>query len=303
MGKVSLTVIMITLNEEYHIGKAIDNVSDIAENIFIVDSLSYDRTVDIAIEKGASIIQRPFTNFGDQWNFALNNNPFDTDWVMKIDPDERLSKKLKNQIRETIDLKDSLNAYELKTRLWFMGKPLHVSMNLLRLWKSGMCKFSNVQVNEHALVKGNIGLLDGYLEHHDSRDLHHWMEKQNLYTTREANRFYKSLEFSVPPNFFGTKMERKMFFKKHFFKIPFRYTLQFIYELFFRKAYLSGANGVRWVKSRIKVRKLIELKIKEAKIKGSELYIPNNNNKLIYNKKVLESELQINIFKVQKINK
>ena len=300
MGKVSLTVIMITLNEEYHIGKAIDNVSDIAENIFIVDSLSYDRTVDIAIEKGASIIQRPFTNFGDQWNFALNNNPFDTDWVMKIDPDERLSKKLKNQIRETIDLKDSLNAYELKTRLWFMGKPLHVSMNLLRLWKSGMCKFSNVQVNEHALVKGNIGLLDGYLEHHDSRDLHHWMEKQNLYTTREANRFYKSLEFSVPPNFFGTKMERKMFFKKHFFKIPFRYTLQFIYELFFiRGSFLSGINGYKWSKYRIISRQLVEEKTKETKLLKREIWIPKKNKiNQIYDDRVLNSDLQKQIFKI-----
>jgi len=59
-----------------------------------------------------------------------------------------------------------------------MDKSLHVSMNILRLWKIGMCNLSNFEVNEHPLVEGEIGLMKGNLEHHDSMDLHHWLESK-----------------------------------------------------------------------------------------------------------------------------
>ena len=64
MKKASLAVVFITKNEEYHIGDAIDNVADIANEIWIVDSGSSDKTVEIAMAKGAKIVYHPFENFG-----------------------------------------------------------------------------------------------------------------------------------------------------------------------------------------------------------------------------------------------
>ena len=100
MCKLPITVIMLTLNEEYNLLGAIESIKDWAEDIFIVDSCSTDRTVDIALEHGVQIVQQPFTNFGDQWNFALERLPIKTSWTFKLDPDERLSTNLIDEIQE-----------------------------------------------------------------------------------------------------------------------------------------------------------------------------------------------------------
>jgi glycosyltransferase involved in cell wall biosynthesis len=263
MDKLSLTVILITLNEEYHLAEVLDNLSDIAENIFIVDSLSSDRTVDIALEKGVTIVQRPFTNFGDQWNFALKNNPFDTEWVMKIDPDERLSEKLKSEIRRTVKLNNSKTAYEFHRRLWFMGKPMHVLNNVLRLWKKNKCRFSDVLVNEHPIIDGSIGFLKGKMEHFDSKDLHHWQEKQNKYSTMEAKMRYEKKALAADPNIFGNKLEKRMFVKKILFKVPFKFTILFLYNFFITGAWRDGKLGWRWAQLRVYVYRMRQLKFIE----------------------------------------
>lgn len=260
MGKVSLTVIMITYNEEFHIEKAIDNVSDIADNIFIVDSFSSDRTLDIALKKGVSIIQRQFTNFGDQWNFALQNCPFKNDWTMKMDPDERLTDELKNEIISKINQDNINNAFEFRRRLWFMGKPLHVYSKVLRIWKTGMCKFSDVLVNEHPIIDGSVGYLKGIMEHLDSKDLETWLRKQNIYSTMEAITIYKKRELAANPNIFGNSLERKMFFKKIFFKIPFKYQFITYYNFLLKGAFRSGSLGWKWSKIRSIVYRLREYK-------------------------------------------
>ena len=71
MDKLPITVFMLTLNEEFHLTRIIENIKPWANEIFIVDSLSTDRTIDIALEQDLKIVQRPFTNYGDQWNFAI----------------------------------------------------------------------------------------------------------------------------------------------------------------------------------------------------------------------------------------
>ena len=290
MNKSSLTIIMITLNEEYHLAEVIDNVSDIADNIFIVDSLSSDRTVDIALEKGVTIIQRPFTNFGDQWNFAIENCPFDTEWTLKLDPDERLTDELKNDIRNVMNSNNSKSGYEFRRRLWFMGKPIHVYHTILRLWKTGECKFSEVLVNEHPFVNGEIGYLNGLMEHFDSKDLHHWLHKQNKYSSLESNRIFNGDKLAVKPKLLGNRLGRIMFVKNIFYKLPFKYTIQFFHELFVKGAIKNGFNGVRYTRSRIFVRRLIEYKLIESK-RNDKLIQLKSKNRLSYDTRVSEETL------------
>lgn len=217
MKKGSLTAVMITLNEEYHLYECIKNISQVADHIFIVDSLSSDKTIDIALENGATVVQRPFTNFGNQWNFALKHNPFKTEWIMKIDPDERLTDKLIKQIKNVKNSDSPESGYDCRQRLWFLGKPVNVFLKNTRIWKNGSCIFTEVAVNEHAIIDGKIGYLSGFMEHLDSRDLHHWLEKQNFYTSLEANRKFNNEKLAVEPNIFGNRLQRRMFFKTIFF--------------------------------------------------------------------------------------
>ncbi|TET73481.1 MAG: glycosyltransferase family 2 protein [Candidatus Aminicenantes bacterium] len=171
MHKISVSVIMLTLNEKFNLPGAIENVEEWAEEIFIVDSCSTDKTVDIALEHGVRIVQRPFTNFGDQWNFALEQLPIKTPWTFKLDPDERLTPELIEEMRELLEGEPNCCGYYMDRRLWFMGKALHVFAPVLRLWRTGNCRFSDVLVNEHPIVDGPVGKLKGILEHFDSPNL------------------------------------------------------------------------------------------------------------------------------------
>jgi len=291
LPSLPITVIMLTLNEEYHLPGAIENVKEWAEEIFIVDSLSTDRTVDIALEHGVKIVQRPFANFGDQWNFALERLPIKTAWTFKLDPDERLSPELKSEIRALLEGRHQHVGYEMDRRLWFMGQPLHVLAPVLRLWRTGKCRFSDVIVNEHPLVDGSVGKLKRIMEHLDSRDLHHWCDKQNRYTTMRAIENARGASLSANPKLFGNSLERRMFFIKLFFHIPLRYLLQWLHEVILRGAWRSGRTGLTWARMRVEVRRMVEIKSREIETTGRIPSVPKAPHG-DYDPRILESPLQ-----------
>ena len=214
-NKLPLAVVMISLNEGHNMEGVLKNISGWAQEIFLVDSFSKDNTIDIALKYGVNVVQRAFNGFGDQWNFALNNLPITSSWVMKLDPDEIITDKLKQSI-ELLILQNNCNGINVERRLWFMGSVLPISQVILRLWRNGSCRFTDVEVNEHPLVSGKIVLANGYLEHHDSPNLDHWIVKQNNYTTTEAINHYKNGKLAVSAKLFGSKLERRMWVKKIF---------------------------------------------------------------------------------------
>jgi len=75
-----ISVIILTFNEERHIVRCIENVIDIAKDIFVVDSYSSDRTCELAESLGANIYRNRWVNYADQFNWALNNLPIKTNW-------------------------------------------------------------------------------------------------------------------------------------------------------------------------------------------------------------------------------
>ena len=250
---------MISLNETHNMTDVLDNLEGWAQEVFLVDSYSCDDTVDIALARGVHVVQRPFEGFGDQWNFAVGELPVSAPWTMKLDPDERLTPELKASIEKAIAA-DNHDALVMRRRLWFMGKPMSVRQNILRLWRSGTCRFSNVSVNEHPLVEGNEMLVDGDLEHHDSPNLHHWYDKQNHYTTAEAAAANRGDKLSTTPRFFGTGLERRMWLKKIYFYLPFRHHLMRLYCLFFLGAWRAGRVGFIWARLRAEVFRMREYK-------------------------------------------
>lgn len=146
---------MITLNEGHNMEAVCHNLAGWAREVFVVDSYSRDDTVDIALRHGIRVVQRRFAGFGDQWSFALQRLPISAPWTMKLDPDERLSDELKTNLDEAI-LRVQGNGISLNRRLWFMGRPLPVRDALVRLWRTGSCKFTDIAVNEHPIVPGKI---------------------------------------------------------------------------------------------------------------------------------------------------
>ena len=133
-----------------------------------------------------------------------------------------------------------------------------------RLWRHGSCRFSDVLVNEHPIVDGRIGRLRGRLEHLDSPHLHHWFEKQNLYTTMRAIEMARGGSYAAEPRLLGNPLQRRMFLKRVFFKLPGRLAIHWLYLVLGRTALLDGVTGLRWATMRTGVYHWAELK--EAEI-------------------------------------
>ena len=283
-GSSQVSVIMISLNEEHNMDAVLKNLSGWAYDVHLVDSCSQDNKIDIALKHGVNVIQHRFNGFGDQWNFALDNLPISTPWVMKLDPDERLTPELKKSIDEMIK-NDASDGIIIKRRLWFMGSVLPITQSILRLWRTGTCHFTEVKVNEHPLVEGDIHYADGYLEHHDSPHLDHWVVKQNKYTTTEAiNQFYEG-NLAASPKLFGTSLERRIWIKKNFWKIPGRYIILFLYHFIFLGAWRAGRIGWIWSHLRVEVYRLwgfkkIEMKLLNGVVKDIPAHAGNPDTRV-----------------------
>ena len=266
-GKAPVAIVMITLNEAHHMEAVLDNIGSWAQEVFLVDSFSTDDTVDIALSRGVHVVQRSFQDFGDQWNFAIKKLPINAPWTMKLDPDERLTDELKASIEQAI-ADNTHDALIVKIKLWFLGKALPAELNILRLWRTGKCRCSDVTVNEHLLVDGKETLIDGILEHHDSPNLHHWFDKQNRYTTVEAAMAFRGDQLSTQPNLFGAALARRMWLKKIYKHIPFRHLLMFLYCYFWQGAWHAGRIGFIWARLRSDVFRMIDYKTAEMRILG-----------------------------------
>lgn len=241
-GTTPVAVVMISLNEAHNMPAVLENLQGWAQEVFLVDSYSQDTTVEIALAHGVHVVQRRFNGFGDQWNFALTTLPITARWTMKLDPDERVTDALKSKLEEALAV-ERCDGITVSRRWWFMGKPLPIREEILRVWRTGKCRFSNVTVNEHPLVSGTICHVDGELEHFDSPDLHHWFDKQNRYSTAEAINISTNAAMADVPRLFGTALQRRMWLKRLLRHIPFHSTIMFLYYWLWKGTWRAGKVG------------------------------------------------------------
>lgn len=260
---------MLTLNEAHNIGAVLANLRGWAREVFVVDSFSTDETVQIATGHGAKVVQRRFRNFGDQWNFALQELPVTAPWTMKLDPDERLSDALKTSIlAETRAGSDGAAGFSFDLRFHFMGRPLSVRRRMVRVWATGSCRFSELSVNEYPVINGSVRHIAGILEHHDSPDLAHWLDKQNRYTTSEAIAAYAGQACGGDASLFGTPDQRRRWLKRVFLRVPLRYHMLFIHHWLVQGAWRAGRVGWRWAWLRCFVYRVTEYKLREFELRG-----------------------------------
>lgn len=241
-GAAPVAVVMISLNEAHNMEPVLENLRGWAQEVFLVDSFSRDETVDIALRQGVHVVQRSFRGFGDQWNFALRELPITAPFAMKLDPDERLSDDLKTAIVEAT-ARGGWDGLRVCRRWWFMGAPLPITESILRVWKTGLCRFSDVSVNEHPLVEGRIEEVSAELEHLDSPDLDHWFEKQNRYSTAEAVSSFQGAQLAVAPKLLGDALQRRMWLKRALRRLPLHHHLLFLYYYFPKGLWRAGRVG------------------------------------------------------------
>lgn len=293
MGKLPISVVILTLNAEHHLPDLLDSILPYVEDVFIVDSRSTDRTVDIALERSVKIVQRAFTTPPDQYGWAFRNLPIKTEWLFSLDQDERFSHSLIDELRELFgkDIDTDIDGFTVKWRLWFMGRPLHATTDTFRLMRVSKCHVTEVSCNEHFVVPGRVERLNGLLEHKDVLNLHEWYEKQNLWTTLEAIGRIRDSSDDERGRLFGTQLQRKMFFKRLFIHSPGGKAVMFLYYYVWYGAWRDGYAGFCWARLRVWVHNVGDMKEKEFRRIGIPDVLPAARHGG-YDKRILASDLQ-----------
>lgn len=249
---MKFTAIILTYNEEKNIAQCLESVSNVAEHTFVVDSGSTDRTLQIAEEFGAKVFAHPFESHAKQWNWALQNLPISTEWVLAIDADQFLTPELKDEILTLLDASE-YSAFYLKRRQVFRGKWIkhggYYPKYLLKLFRWKLANSNeNDLVDHHFIVQGPAGKLrcDLVEANKNEDELTIWIAKHQRYSALQAaEEISKSDQGSVHASFWGTPDERVLWMKQIWRALPLyiRPAIYFFYRYFLRLGFLDGVEG------------------------------------------------------------
>ncbi|MBL0309565.1 MAG: glycosyltransferase family 2 protein [Bacteroidetes bacterium] len=179
-----LTVVIITYNEETNIGRCLDSVCGIADEIIAVDSFSTDRTREIAEQKGAKVHARKFDSYGIQKNYG--NALASHDYIFSIDADEVLSEELKQSIIEAKS--NFLHDAYVMNRLNFLGsKPIRTCGwypdKKLRLFRKNKGKWNEALIHEKLEMQNMVSVA------HLFGDLLHYTYPTQESLIKQSDRF------------------------------------------------------------------------------------------------------------------
>jgi len=249
----SLTVIILTYNEELHLERCIRSLQPVAERIIVVDSFSTDRTLEIAQALGAEVFRNPFVHQAQQFQWALDNIPVRSDWSMRIDADEYIFPELADELATRLSkFSAETTGLGIKRRVFFMDKWIrrgYYPMVLLRVWRTGTAYIEQKWMDEHIRLKhGQMEVLQHDMADHNLNNLTWWTAKHNAYATREAverlNAEYHFLEKEkTNASERKVKWHKQLYTRLPLFVRPFGY---FFYRYFLRLGFLEGKPGLVW---------------------------------------------------------
>ena len=186
-SRAPLSAVLITRNAAHQLADCLASVA-FCDEIIVVDSGSDDATAEIAAQHGARVIQSEWRGFGPQKQFAVEQASHD--WVLCIDADERVSEGLRESIRAALSAPTSVAGYRFARCNRFMGRYLRHGEGYpdwsLRLLDRRHARWSDDAVHERVIARGEVGTLQGDLQHESAESLEAYLGKQNRYSTLAA---------------------------------------------------------------------------------------------------------------------
>ncbi|MBD2448405.1 glycosyltransferase family 2 protein [Nostoc sp. FACHB-152] len=293
-AKIPVSVLIPAKNEEANLPACLASLQR-ADEIFIVDSQSTDKSIEIGQNYGANVVQ---FQFNGRWpkkkNWSLDNLPFRNEWVLIVDCDERITPELWDEIAQAIE-SNEFNGYYLNRRVFFLGKWIRHGGKYpdwnLRLFKHKIGRYENLntediantgdnEVHEHVILQGKVGYLKNDMLHEDFRDLFHWLERHNRYSNWEARVYYNILtgqdeKGTIGANLFGDAVQRKRFLKRVWVHLPFKPFLRFILFYIIQRGFLDGKAGYIYGRLLSQYEYQIGVKLYELRNCGGKLNTAN----------------------------
>jgi len=249
-----ISVIILTYNEQKNIEDCLKSITDIAENIFVVDSGSTDDTINIAKKYTDKIYTNSFENYSQQRNWALKNLPINTEWIMNLDADHRISEELRNELLEifSASIDNDIKGFLSSRKTMFMNRWIkhggHYPSYHAVLFRKGYGKCEERKYDQHFVVDGKMENLRGDIIDVVTDSLTTFTMRHNIWSDSEVEEqvVKDSNGNQIQPKFLGNPIERKRYLKKNYEHIPLliRPFLYFIYRYFFRLGFLDGKEGL-----------------------------------------------------------
>jgi glycosyltransferase involved in cell wall biosynthesis len=193
MGKVAVSLVVITKNEEDNIDACLGSAYGWADEIVVVDDESSDNTVKLAQKYADKILFRKMDNEGihRNWAYAQAKN----EWVLSIDADEYLTEELKQEIEDdlkigkvqaySIPLRNFIGDYQVRYSGWYPA-------NKLRMFQKSKFKYEEVGVHPRAFLDGMEKKLTKDIVHKGYPTFEHFLQSLNRQTTLEAEKWIET---------------------------------------------------------------------------------------------------------------
>jgi glycosyltransferase involved in cell wall biosynthesis len=271
----NLAVIILTLNEEIHIKRAIASAKTITDYIFVIDSYSSDSTCFLARESSAVVLQHNFKTHADQFNWAITQLPDNIEWIFRLDADEYLSDKLVKKINSLSPHDLSINSGFSVSRTFVFQETIlrygGARTTPIRLFKRDSGRCETKYMDEHIVVNGLSTHISAYLYDHNQKGLTSWLEKHNKYSSLECIDYNLSHHNRTNQSGYSAYQANKykIYLKDHLYnRLPLRLRaiVYFIYRFFFLLGFLDGINGFSFhFLQCLWYRYIVDLKIIESK--------------------------------------
>lgn len=251
MSRPLVEVLIPTLNEASHIAQCVINARELGP-VFVLDSMSTDGTQELARQAGATVVEHAFVNYSDQKNWGLNNLPFQGEWIMILDADERITPPLRREIFRKLSANPKFDGYYVNRLLIFMGRAirhggLYPSWNL-RLFRRGKARYEHRMVHEHMICDGPVDYLKQEMIHIRRESISQYIEKHIIYAEMESDEWVRRMQGigsgAEPAALFKHALKYRQWIRREIWpRLPARPLWRFVYMYFVRFGFLDGRAG------------------------------------------------------------
>lgn len=218
---IPITCTIIAYNEGDRIGRVLEAVVGLVDEIVVIDSGSTDDTIAVVKQFGARVIHNDWPGYGPQKRFAedqANHN-----WILNLDGDEILTKELRDEIKQwRLGGKPEFSGYRFHQTTVYPGKkhprPFADFHDYIRLYDRREMRFHNSLVHDAVDSKGKpVGSFNGECWHWSWRSLDHLAKKLDSYTSLQAKEIRKPIWVLLlrRPVEYPVLLFRYLFLKRH----------------------------------------------------------------------------------------
>ncbi|RMH73572.1 MAG: glycosyltransferase family 2 protein [Cyanobacteria bacterium J007] len=266
------SIYILTHNEQIDIAACIESAM-LSDDIIVVDSVSSDRTVEIARQYPVRVVEHPFESHGKQRTWMLRSLETKYEWVYILEADERMTPELFEECVQAIEKAEAIGYY-VAERVIFMDRWIKHCTQYpryqMRLFRKDKVWFTDYGHTEREVCDGPTGFLKETYPHYTcSKGFSRWIEKHNRYSTDEAAETIAQLDRGQVSwrDLFGgrSEVERRRALKDLSLRLPWRPFLRFIYMYILLGGFLDGKPGFAWCTLQTFYEYLILLKVWERR--------------------------------------